>query len=587
MPPFPMKEMAVGVQLASNEERMRKDLRVFLHVLWTRYLNLPELTRMQLDIAKYIQHGPDRCIIEAFRGVGKSFLTGGAVAWFLWNNPQLKILVVSASKERADAFSGFVKKLIAEVPFLAHLKPRSDQRDSLVSFDVGPATNDQSPSVKSAGITGQITGSRADIIISDDVETPGNCGTALQRERLGVLVTEYDAILKPLETSRIIYLGTPQTEMSLYNVLLERGYRARVWPAQYPEEKDLGKYKGNLAPILLHDINKDREANGGKYTLAGKPTDPVRFSTEDLARRRLSYGRAGYALQFMLNTSLADADKYPLKCSDLIVLTVDKERAPMNYTWAADPSTALNQLQCVGLQGDRYHRPLWMSETHKEFEGKVLVIDPSGRGKDETGWVVLYHLGGVLYLVDGGGLKGGYTPENLEYLAQKAKAFKVNEAIVECNFGDGMYTELLKPVLAKVHPCSVEEVRSKGQKELRIIDTLEPVISNHKLVVDPRVIEDDLVTVEEDVTYSLFYQLSRITRDKGALAHDDRLDALAIAVAYFVSSMARDSQKAEDQERAKRMQQELDKFRKGILGGRKGPGSLGLQATKGVRRRGR
>ena len=34
--------------------------------------------------------------------------------------------------------------------------------------------------------------------------------------------------------------------------------------------------------------------------------------------------------------------------------------------------------------------------------------------------------------------------------------------------------------------------------------------------------------------------MTRITKDKGSLVHDDRLDALAIGVAYFTERMARD-----------------------------------------------
>lgn len=583
MPPKTL--LAAGVQAASDPiERMRGDLRLFLHVIWTKHLNLPPLTPIQNDISLFLMNVPERAIIEAFRGVGKSFLTSGYVVWNLWNDPQLKIMVVSASKDRADAFSGFTKKLIAEIPFLNHLRPKNDQRDSLVAFDVGPATPDQSPSVKSVGITGQLTGSRADIIIADDVEVPGNSATALMRERLGELVKEFDAILKPLPTARVIYLGTPQCEMSLYNALQERGYVARVWPALYPKEEDLGSYKGTLAPLIVKRIEADKLKHAGRYTIEGKPTDPVRFSEDDLYKRRLSYGAAGFALQFMLNTSLSDADKYPLRCSDLIVLTVDPERAPVKFTWAADASVCLNTLQSVGLHGDRYYRPLWMDSTHHEFEGCVMAIDPSGRGKDETAYAIIKQLGGMLYLVASGGFRGGYKTENLEALATLCKQHSVKAVVVESNFGDGMFSELLKPVMGRIYPCSVEEVRSSGQKELRIIDVLEPVISTHRLVVDPRVIQTDLLAATEDIAYSLFYQMTRITKDRGALAHDDRLDALSMAVAYFVQAMARDSNKASQKLKDKLMDKELKQIIQNLTGRKYGSGGMHNRGLK-VRRR--
>jgi hypothetical protein len=145
-----------------------QDFRVFLFVVW-KFLGLPEPTPIQYDIAHYLQQiyrgqGPRRAIIEAFRGVGKSWITVSFVCWALYCNPQLKILVVSASKLHADNFTTFAMRLILEMPELEHLKPRDDQRNSKASFDVGPAKADHSPSVKSVGITGQLTGSRADII---------------------------------------------------------------------------------------------------------------------------------------------------------------------------------------------------------------------------------------------------------------------------------------------------------------------------------------------------------------------------------------------------------------------------------------
>ena len=90
--------------------------------------------------------------------------------------------------------------------------------------------------------------------------------------------------------------------------------------------------------------------------------------------------------------------------------------------------------------------------------------------------------------------------------------------------------------------CGITEVKSSGQKEVRIIDTLEPVISNHKMVVTPECIRNDFSTVpESDYKYACFFQLTRITSDRGALVHDDRLDALAIGVKHLVDFMGVDA----------------------------------------------
>lgn len=536
---------------------VQQDFRKFMYLVW-KTLNLPDPTPVQYDIANYLQNSPKRCVIEAFRGVGKSWITSAFVCWTLLNDPQKKILVVSASKERADAFASFVKRLISEMPILHHLKANEGQRDSMLSFDVGLALPDHSPSVKSVGITGQLTGSRADIIIADDIEVINNSSTQVARDKLSELVKEFDSILKPLDAARIIYLGTPQCEMSLYNQLPERGYKMRVWTAEYPTLTKVESYKGTLAPLLIKKLSEDA-------SLVGRPTDPMRFGEEDLMERKMSYGKAGYAMQFMLDTTLSDGDRYPLKISDLIVQNLNPTMAHLKVAWATSPELCISDVPTVALTGDRYYRPMWHSDEMHEYTGAVMSIDPSGRGKDETGYAVVKMLAGNLYVTDAGGISGGYEESTLEALAQVAKKNQVKYIIVESNFGDGMFTQLIKPVLGRIYPCSVEEVRHSQQKELRIIDTLEPVMSTHRLVVDQKLIQRDFDTAK-DPKYSLFYQMTRLTKDRGALIHDDRLDALAIAVNYWTEAMARDNNKAVDQIKGNLLQKDLKNFLRNALG---------------------
>jgi hypothetical protein len=529
-------------------EDAKKDFRVFLLAIWV-HLGLPAPTPIQYDIARFIQLGPKRMIVMAFRGVGKSWITSAFVCWLLLNNPQLKILVVSASKERADAFSIFTKRLINEVPMLQHLRAGENQRDSNIAFDVGPATAAHAPSVKSIGITGQLTGSRADVIVADDVEVPKNSATQIQRDKLSGLVKEFDAVLSP--GGRIVYLGTPQTEMSLYNSLAQRGYVARIWPARIPGPKLVEGYNGALSPYILKQIEKGRKV--------GEPTDPTRFNSMDLMEREASYGRSGFALQFMLDTTLSDAERYPLKLSDFIVFNTHVDIHPQKIVWASKPELAINDLQPVGLAGDRYYSPMHVSEERwVEYQGAVLAVDPSGRGKDETSYAVVKAGLGMLWLTDAGGISGGYEDGALKELIAVARKNKVKNILVESNFGDGMFTRLLQAALQKhKYLCGVEEVRHSKQKELRIIDTLEPVLNTHRLVVDPAVIHNDL---KADLRYQLFYQLTRITRERGALAHDDRVDALAMAVAYWLDVLGRDVDAAVDSAHEEALMKELDRF---------------------------
>ena len=364
-----------------------KDFRNFLYIAW-KHLKLPEPTPIQYDIANYLQHGSQRQIISAFRGCGKSWITSAYVLWRLLLDPQLNVLVVSASKNRADDFSTFCLRLLQEMPLLEHLYPKESQRQSKISFDVAPALASHQPSVKSLGITSQLTGSRADLVICDDVETSGNTQTQTMRDKLSEAIKEFEAIIKPEKQSRIIFLGTPQVEQSIYNKLQERGYKVRYWTARYPTENQLKSYASNLAPII---------GNTWTHDLVSKPTDPVRFNTEDLLAREASYGRLAFNMQFMLDTTLNDLNKYPLKLSDLTVMTLNPDNAPEKVIWASSPELRQEGLPCVGLQGDAYYRPMQIQGEWLPYQGSVMSIDPAGKGKDETSYCVTKFLNGNIF----------------------------------------------------------------------------------------------------------------------------------------------------------------------------------------------
>jgi len=512
---------------------------VFATYLWD-YLKLPSPTPVQYQVADYLQNGPKRRIIMAYRGCGKSFLTAGYVLWRLRRDPNCKVLVISAAQDRADAFSVFCHDLLRNWFMVKDLFPSDTQRFSKVAFDVYGAKPDQSPSVRSSGIFGQITGSRADLIVADDVETPQSCETQLIRDKLRESIKEFDSVIKP--GGEIVFLGTPHTQDSVYAKLEVSGYSVRIWPALYPTGKKLKSYYGNrLAPKIQSDLDDDPG-------LAGHPVDPKRFDWAELEARQISIGRSTFNLQFLLDISLSDEEKFPLKLRDLCVFRLNRENGPNKVVWLANGDKALD-LPSVGLHGDLFYKPAQIGDEFLEYTGVVMAVDPSGRGNDELGYAIVSYLNGNLFLLASGGLRGGYSEPNLKKLALLAKEFKVKQILVESNLGLGMFSELLKRYLGTIYPCSVEEVRHTKQKELRIIETLEPVLNQHRLMVDTDVILNDLASTETYPSevrsqYQLFFQLTRITKEKNSLRHDDRLDSLAMAVQYFTESMAVTEQKA-------------------------------------------
>jgi hypothetical protein len=514
-------------------EALQGDFKLFLQALWAE-LDLPSPTRAQYAIADYLQHGPKRLQVQAFRGVGKSWITGAFVLWTLFNDPEKKIMIISASKERADNMSIFLQKLIIETTWLQHLRPKAeDSRWSRISFDVNCSPH-QAPSVKSVGITGQLTGSRADLMVLDDIEVPGNSMTELMREKLLQLCTEAESILTPKQDSRILFLGTPQTTFTVYRKLAERNYRPFVWPARYP--KDQAKYEGLLAPQLIEDIDQGAE----KWTV----TDPDRFGADDLLEREAAMGRSNFMLQFMLDTSLSDAEKFPLKISDLVVTSVNPERAPDAVVWCSDPSNLIKDIAYVGLPGDYAYSPMQLQGEWGTYTETICSVDPSGRGTDETAAAFISQRNGFLYLHEMRAYKDGYSDRTLLDILRGCKKFGVTKLLIETNFGDGIVGELFKKHLQQTKQAiDIEEVRANVRKEDRIIDALEPVLNQHRLVVDRGVFDWDYKSnpdapPEERLLYMLFYQMSRMCREKGAVKHDDRLDCLAQGVKYYTDAMA-------------------------------------------------
>jgi hypothetical protein len=538
------------------EERITESFPIFLSLVW-KSLDLPPPTRAQLAMARYLQHGGKRIQLQCFRGLGKSWVTAAFVLWNLFCDRDKKIMVVSASKQRADDFSIFCQKVIIDVAWLNHLAPQDDdQRWSRVSFDVAGARPAQSPSVKSVGVTGQLTGSRADILIADDIETPTNSATDMMREKLLQLVTEFESVLTPKKDSRIIFLGTPQSCFTIYNSLRERGYVPMVWPARYP--KELTGYEDVLAKELQTDIEEH-----GLENLAWRPTD-TRFSEINLLEREQSMSRSNFMLQFMLSTSLSDALKFPLKLSDFSVMPLDPAKGPSDLVWGADKETLLD-LPAVALPGDRWHRPKSIGE-FVPWNDTVTAVDPSGRGKDETVSIIISQINGFLFIRDIYATQDGYSDTTLREILRRSKQFNSRMCLIESNFGDGAIMELLKKHAQEMKVgMAFEESRATTRKEDRIIDTLEPVLNQHRLVIDQRLIDWDYrsnndMAPEERLPRMLMYQLTRMCREKGAVKHDDRVDALALGIKHFQDVLAISSKQVEIEASRQRWNNMLTSF---------------------------
>jgi hypothetical protein len=201
-----------------------------------------------------------------------------------------------------------------------------------------------------------------------------------------------------------------------------------------------------------------------------------------------------------------------------------------------------------------------------DYTETICSVDPSGRGSDETAATYISQKNGFLYVHEVRAYRDGYSDNTLLDILRGCKRYNVTKLLIETNFGDGIVAELFKKHLQQTkQPIDVEEVRANVRKEDRIIDALEPVMNQHRLIIDRGVVEWDYnsnkdAAPEERLLYMLFYQMSRMCREKGAVKHDDRLDSLAQGVKYFTDAMSISAYEAVKARRQEDWQDLLETF---------------------------
>ena len=534
----------------ARKDNLRKVMNHFPSYLDYVYqnINLPNMTPLQERIAEIMNGQDERLILEAARGTGKSYIGAIYATWRLLRDPDEKILIVSAAAPKAIEISSFVRSLFNRVPLLRHLTPDKAYgcRDSVQSFDVRGCETSIAPSVAVLGIGGQLTGRRATFILSDDVEVPANSATELQREQLLQKVQEYESLLIPDKPSKVYFLGTPQSMESIYNKL---PFHTVILPAMVPDNIEV--YNGKLDDWVL------------KQGAPGTPTDKIRFPLDVLNVRKAGMGPSNFQLQFMLDTTLTDANRFPLKFRDLVVMPLQKTVAPNVIHYSGAVANEINDIANLGFTGDRFHSPLSVSPESEKYQKIIMSIDPAGSGTDEITYSIIGVLNGNVYILDWGGSHLGFSDESLLALSLKAKEYQVNEIVPEKNWGGGMFTEMFRKVLNAVYPCTViDDFNVKGQKEVRIINNIEPLLANHQIIINEDRVRSEVLWVEEmpseNLQYSLMYQLTHITHDKQSMVHDDRLDALAIGIEYIKDMVIVDASKVLDDMKKKEAQDIID-----------------------------
>ena len=491
-------------------------------------------TDIQEDIAGYIAYGPQYLMVQAQRGQAKTTIAALFAVWYLIHNPAGRVLVVSAGGKQATDISTLIVRIILNMDVLECMRPdkqAGDRTSAADGFDIHHSLKgiDKSASIDCIGIDANLQGRRADLLIPDDIESSKNSATATQRAKLLHLTKDFTSINS---TGRIIWLGTPQTMESIYNSLPGRGVSVRIWPGRYPTQAQLEHYGQHLAPLMATRIrvNPTLQTGGGILGDQGMPIDSVLMSEETLNKKEHDQGTAYFQLQHMLNTAMMDALKYPLKPEHLVVLP-DCVRYPLSIV----RGMASSHLRDFGVQEFMFRMmtPHDLSRETAKLTSIWAYIDPAGGGAnaDETAYAIGGILNGNIHLLSVGGVPGGYAEPVLIELAERLARFPLDGVMIEKNMGYGAFRAVFQPILRKKLQCKIDDDLVTGQKEARIINTLEPIMGRGSLIVSESAVREDHDTLQGytaslRLTYSFFFQLAKLSKTRGALVHDDRVDAV-------------------------------------------------------------
>lgn len=422
--------------------------------------------------------GDRQLLLMVFRDAGKSTLVGLFAAWLLTGNPNLRILIIAAEQMLANKMSRNIRRIIELHPAASHLLRQHGDSWASDQFTVARSRSHRDPSVLARGLSGNFTGTRADIVICDDVEVPNTCATAASREELRQRLAEIDFVLVP--SGLQLFVGTPHSYYSIY------AERAR---AEIGEERAfLDGFHRLCLPLVQAD---------------GHSAWPERFSAGKIDELRRRAGPQRFRSQMMLEPTPPRAVK------------LDPDRL---ITYADD------------LQSHWAHNRLVLSIGQSTMVSTVCWWDPAygrpGRGDRSAVAVVMmdrsghYWIHAVRYLQFA--IERLHEVDEATQLVRQAigfaQAHQQQRLFIETNGIGRFLPALVRRELANSGQNLVlVERHSAKSKTDRILHALDPILAAGHLHVHQSVTQSGLI--EEMREWA-----------PGTTALDDGLDAVSNAI---------------------------------------------------------
>ncbi len=239
----------------------------------------PDLHRQMADwLNDCCEAGDKQLAMLVFRDAGKSTICGLYCAWQLLRDPNTRILVLAAEHQLACKMTRNIRRVLELHPATTHLLPKKKDLWAADQLTIRRDLVQRDPSVLARGISSNITGARADVIICDDVEVPNTSETAGKRDILRQRLRELSFILTPGGIQ--IFIGTPHHFYSIYSV------RA------HPEIDEHSPFLNNFKRLTLPIFDEH-----------GRSRWPERFSTDEIDKIRSQGGPAKFKSQMLLEPS--------------------------------------------------------------------------------------------------------------------------------------------------------------------------------------------------------------------------------------------------------------------------------------------
>jgi len=380
--------------------------------------------------------GQRRLLLQAFRSSGKSTITGLFAAWLLYTNPDLRIIVLAADMILARKMVRNVKRILERHPLTPHLKPEQVDQWGADRFTVKRRLELRDPSMLARGMAANMTGSRADVIICDDVEVPNTCDTADKRRDLRERLGEIDFVL--MQGGSILYIGTPHSWYTIY---------ADVARKETGEDKPfLEGFRRLMLPVL---------------DVGGVSAWPERFTPDDIARMKQATGPNRFASQMMLQpVNIAEGRLDPA--------------ALRFYDGAVHKSAEMRTLYLEGRQIVSCSA-WWDPSFGGQGDGSVLAIIYA----DNEGNYWLHH---ISYIKTDPHSTDDEATQQCKKIAMLAQEYHVPSLTLEINGIGKFLPAILRREMAGARvPCVVREITSTRPKDIRILEAFDAVLAARAL----------------------------------------------------------------------------------------------------------